>query len=266
MGLLYPSELKDSSEWVLSNAQDILDSVKNAGGWKKVFPSGIPTWLHKLRNYFNVEPKCLRLVDKSVTVHWMRDIRSHGKMDGFIGKRALTGHVYFDEEVEVWYQMSAGATIYHWGDDVRFEKLEAAYTQKVYGQTGIPVFKLVCPDGTGGSKETIISNPVLEKVKVVGPRGGVEWELRRSSKIGDTNQNVLVNHRVEKKMKYQGSYNFSETAVVGLDDHKKSDVEPHKKDAVYIDPPDRFAPLKDRIFNEFVIAAAGGTVPKKRAG
>lgn len=262
MRLLYLSELQDSSEWVLSNAQDILDSVKKAGGWKKVFPNGVPTWLHKLRNYFNVEPKCLRLVDKSVTDHWMLNIRSHGRMDSFVGKRALTGHVYFDEEVEVWYQMSAGGTIYHWGDDVRFERIEAAYTQKVHQQTGIPIFKLICPDGTGGSKETIITNPVLEKVKVVGPQG-LEWKLQRSSKIGDTNQQVLVSHRVVTKMKYQGSYNFSETAVIGLDDHKKRDVDPHKKDPEYIDPPDRFAPLKNRIFNEFVIAAAGGTAPRK---
>ena len=158
--------------------------------------------------------------------------------------------------------MSAGGTIYHWGDDVRFERIEAAYTQKVHQQTGIPIFKLICPDGTGGSKETIITNPVLEKVKVVGPQG-LEWKLQRSSKIGDTNQQVLVNHRVVTKMKYQGSYNFSETAVVGLDDHKKRDVDPHKKDPEYIDPPDRFAPLKERIFNEFVIAAAGGTAPRK---
>src|SRR5262245_61885043 len=139
MGLLYPSELVDSSEWVLANAQDILDSVLKAGGWKKIFPDGVPTWLHKLRNFFNIEPKCLRLVDKSATDYAMREVRSHGQMESFVGKRALTGHVYFDEEVETWYQMSAGATIYHWGDNVRFESLEAAYTQKVYGQTGIPV-------------------------------------------------------------------------------------------------------------------------------
>lgn len=103
MGQLYPSELRDSSEWVLCNAQDILDSVKKWGGWKKIFPNGIPMWLHKLRNYFNVEPKYLRLVDQPVTDHWMRDVRSHGQLDSFVGKRTLTGHVYFDEEVEVWY-------------------------------------------------------------------------------------------------------------------------------------------------------------------
>ncbi len=50
--------------------------------------------------------------------------------------------------------------------------------------------------------------------------------------------------------------NFAETAVEGRDEHTKRDVDPHKKDRVYIDPPDRFAPLKDRIFNEREIVAA----------
>jgi len=51
--------------------------------------------------------------------------------------------------------------------------------------------------------------------------------------------------------------------VVGLDKHKKNDVEPHHHDAVYIDPPDRFEPLKDRIFFDYVIARAGGETKKK---
>jgi len=245
MGLLYASELTDSSEWVLQNAQDILDSVKKAGGWAKIFPKGVPSWLHKLRNYFNTEPKSLRLVDKSVTDHWWHDIRSHGKMDSFVGKRALTGQVYFDEEIEVWYQMTAGGTIYHWGKDVKHPKLEAAYTQKIRGQEGTPVFKFVCPDGTGGSKETIIRNSYSRTT------------------LGETNKGQLVVSRIVKEMKYQGSYNFSETAVMGLDEHEKRDVHPHHKDPVYIDPPDRFEPLSKRIFNEFVIVAAGGTAPKK---
>lgn len=245
MGLLYASELTDSSEWVLKNAQDILDSVKQAGGWGKVFPKGVPDWLHRLRNYFNVEPHTLRLVDKSVRDHWMNNVRSHGKLSGFVGERTLTGHVYFDEAVEVWYQMGAGGTIYHWGRDVKHPKLEAAYTHAVRGQTGTPIFKFVCPDGTGGSKETIISNPYSR------------------STLGDTNQELLVVNRVITVDKYQGSYNFSETSVVGLKEHEKRDVNPHKKDPIYYDPPDPFEPLSKRIFNEFMIVAAGGTAPKK---
>lgn len=246
MGLLYKSELQDSVDWVGQNAEDILKSVKNADGWAKVFPKGVPGWLHKLRNYFNVEPVSLTLVGKLVTDHWMQDVRSHGKLNSFVGKRALTGDVYFDEEVEVWYQMSAGGTIYHWGRDVRVDWAEAAYTQKVRGQEGTPIFKLVCPDGTGGSKETIVRNSYSQK------------------KIGKTNKPQLVLDKIVVYMKHQGSYNFAETSVVGLDEHEKYDVNPHKKDADYIDPPDRFEPLNKRIFNEFVLTAAGAKTKREK--
>jgi hypothetical protein len=265
MGLLYASELIDSSEWVDQNAQYILDSVKNAGGWRKVFPKGPPKWLHKLRNYFNVEPKCLRLVDKHPTDHAMRLIRSHGHIDGLISQFALTGDVYFDEEVETWYQMGPGGTIYHWGGHPTFAPLDAFHTQFFRGQEGIPVFKLICPDGTEGSKETIITNPKVRRVFVGTSVFGMEYEMQGAAKIGATNKNVLVIDRVDTKMETQGSYNFAETSVVGLDCHEKYDVDTHKKDPVYIDPPDRFEPLKDRFFFDYVILRAGGSLPKKSA-
>lgn len=266
MGLLYASELQDSREWVDQNAQDILDSVKKAGGWAKVFPKGVPTWLHKLRNYFNVEPVSLRLVDKVPTDHAMHEIRSYCQIDGLITQFALTGDVYFDEEAETWYQMGAGGTIYHWGGGVTWEPVDAFHTQFFRGQTGIPVFKLICPDGTGGSKETIITNPKVRKVFVGGSVFGLEYEMQGTTTIGAKNKGVLVIDRVVTNMGEQGSYNFSETSVVGLDDHKKNDVTPHKKDGQYIDPPDRFEPLKDRFFFDYVIARAGGETKKTPIG
>jgi hypothetical protein len=264
MGVLYASELRDSREWVDQNAQDILDSVKKAGGWAKVFPKGVPHWLHKVRNYFNLEPKTLRLVDKGPTDHAMHVIRSHGQIDGIITRFALTGDVYFDEDAETWYQMGAGGTIYHWGGGVTWEAADAFSTQFLRGQERIPVFKLICPDGTGGSKETIISNPKVRVVQVVTPNG-VANERQGTATIGAKNKGVVVIERVETQMKYQGSYNFAETSVVGLDKHKKNDVEPHHHDAVYIDPPDRFEPLKDRFFFDYVIARAGGETKKTKA-
>jgi len=266
MGLLYASELTDPSEWVDQNAQDILQSVKDAGGWKKVFPKGVPHWLHKIRNYFNLEPKTLRLVDKQPTDHAMHEIRKHGQIGGLITRFALSGDVYFDEDAETWYQMGAGGSIYHWGGGVTWEAMDAFHTQFFRGQEGIPVFKLICPDGTGGSKETIISNPKVSKVFVGGSTFGLEYEMQGRTTIGATNKGVLVFDRVETKMEYQGSYNFAETSVVGLDKHKKNDVEPHHHDAVYIDPPDRFEPLKDRFFFDYVIARAGGETKKAKIG
>ncbi len=259
MGLLYASELKDPNDWVGQNAEDILKSVRQAGGWKTLFPSNIPMWLHKIRNYFNVEPATLRLVDQGVTAHWMAVVRKHGQLNAFIkGPRTLSGHVYFDEEVEVWYQMGAGGTIYHWGRDVIgwLDWAEAGTAHFVRRQTGIPIFKLVCPDGTGGSKETIIKNPKLDKVEVSTSQGNY-FEMQSRSKIAETNVVTMVKPRIITNAHHQGSYNFCETAVHGLDSHEKYDVETHHKDPVYVDPPDRFVPLKQRIFKEWVLAKAG---------
>ncbi|QYO63408.1 hypothetical protein [Leptolyngbya sp. 7M] len=267
MDLLYSSELQDPVDWVGMNAKLILASVMKAGGWAKIFPDGVPRWLHKLRNYFNVEPRSLRLVDRSIKDHWMSEIRAHGKLSGIVGKRTLTGDVYFDEEVEVWYQMGAGGSIYHWGRDVMVASLEAAFTHTFRGQARTPIFKLICPDGTGGSKETIIMNPQTNKIYV---QTGTGWPgsripvMQGREKIGEINRPELVVNRVVTKMKYQGSYNFSETAVVGLDEHKKRDVKPHEKDPIYIDPPDRFAPLDKRVFSEAVLKAAGAKTTREK--
>jgi len=258
MGLLYASELKDPNDWIGQNAQTILYSVKKAGGWKKLFPT-LPMWLHKIRNYFNVEPATLRLVDKSVTQHWMTEIRKYGQLNAFIkGPRTLSGHVYFDEEIEVWYQMGAGGTIYHWGRDVIgwLDFAEAGYAHFIRTQKGIPIFKLICPDGTGGSKETIIRNPKINKVPVSTSQGD-HFEMQRSSKIGEVNNVNLVKTNIITDGHHQGSYNFAETAVHGLSTHETYDVEYHHKDPVYVDPPDRFAPLSQRVFQEWVLAKAG---------
>jgi hypothetical protein len=91
-------------------------------------------------------------------------------------------------------------------------------------------------------------------------------ERQGTTKIGAKNKVTLVLDRVETNMKYQGSYNFAETSVVGLDKHKKNDVEPHHKDAKYIDPPERFEPLVDRFFFEYVLQMAGAEAKKAKVG
>ena len=170
----------------------------------------------------------------------------------------MSGHVYFDEEVEVWYQMGAGGTIYHWGRDVIgwLDWAEAGVAHFIRGQSGIPIFKLICPDGTGGSKETIIKNPKIHKTPVSTSQGDY-YEMQRGTKIGEVNQLNMVKPSIVTDGHNQGSYNFAETAVHGLKSHEKYDVETHHKDPVYVDPPDRFAPLKTRIFQEWALAKAG---------
>lgn len=262
-GLLYASELRDPSEWVDQNAQFILDSVKQAGGWKQVIQGPFPMWLHKLRNYFNVEPATLMLLDKGNTSHWMSVIKKYGQLGGHTsGPRTLSGHVYMDENYNIWYQMGPGASIFHWGDEPEIMEIEAMNTHFFRGQTGIPVFKLISPDGTTGSRETIVANPMVNIKEEVDAMGNVREVAKGESKLGEVGQTVQV-RRMElhvTDMDHQGSYNFAETSVIGIDSHTAFDVHTHQKDGIYIDPRDRFSPLKDRIFTEALLRSAGANM------
>ena len=260
-GLLYASDLRDASEWVNQSAQCVLDSVRQADGWKQVFQGRpVPMWLHKLRNYFNVEPVTLRLLDQGRASRWMSEIREHKQLGGWTsGPRTLSGHVYVDENNNTWYQMGPGGSIFHWGDDVEIMEIEAINTHFFRRQTGIPIFKLICPDGTKGSKETIVVNPMINIKEEVDAMGNVREVAKGASKLGEVGETVQV-RRLDlhvTTMEHQGSYNFAETAVIGRDWHTKFDVETHKKDKIYIDPRDRFSPLKDRIFTEALLRSAG---------
>ena len=62
--------------------------------------------------------------------------------------------MYKDESNHTWFQMSSGATIYHWGRDPVVPAVEALW--QLGKQAVVPIFKLVSPDQTGGSSETII--------------------------------------------------------------------------------------------------------------
>jgi hypothetical protein len=154
MGILYASELQDPSEWVDQNAQDILDSVKKAGGWKKVFPKGVPTWLHKVRNYFNLEPKTLRLVDKQPTDHACTIFAVTVK--GTVSSPNKPRLAMFISTKMPKPGIKWGRAHHHWGGGAC--GAADAFSTQFSGSKPNSIFKLICPDGTGGSKNDV-SNP-----------------------------------------------------------------------------------------------------------
>ncbi len=157
--------LRDYNSWRRGSAEEILAAVERVGGWKFVFPDGVPLWAHRVRNFFNQEPRRLTRFSADIGHEYLALIHSGlGKLGSrsdineIVEKQALSGDVYRDEFGHTWYQMSPGATIYHWGKDPTWAApLEAV--MQTGGQALLPVFKLVAPDGTGGSRETIIKNP-----------------------------------------------------------------------------------------------------------
>jgi hypothetical protein len=232
-------QLRDYNEWVGKSPTEILNAVRPIkGGWATVFPDKLPIWAHRVRNFFNREPKSLMRLNESQSKVYIRRIEAARppKWYQVAQKYALSDDVYKDAHDWVWYQMNEGGTIYHWGSDPRVSWVEGPL-QEGKEKVGIPapVFKLVAPDGTGGSRETILRNIHRQFVAV------------KKEKFL-----AYVGHMVIKDG-HRGSYNFSETVVAGFAAHKLRDVDPHEKypfPDVYINPPDPFSSPSEHVFPE----------------
>ncbi len=167
---------------------------------------------------------------------------------------ALSGHVYEDNFGYIWYQMSPGGTIYHWGKDPgKYTAWAEALAQSpTRGQRFIRVFKLVSPDGTGGSRECCIKNDLNSQTLKLPGLPEVRTGAAYIGRTVNESVNVQELKLVETDPHYQGSYNYSETVETGLAAHEMRDVEPHKKMggnySLYMDPSDRYSLLASRYF------------------
>jgi hypothetical protein len=221
-------DLRCYRNWHEKTAEQILQAVIQVGGWAKVFPDSLPRWASRIRNYFNVTPRYLMRFDAGREAGYVNYYHTYRKG---LARFALSDDVYKDENNRVWLQMHTASTVYHYPGEVNMRKKAKA---AVLPQKLIPVFKLVSPDGTGGSCEVIIRNPkglVLRDSTVVPV---LHWRD--------------ISSRVVTDEKYTGSYNYSETIVSGLKAHELRDVKPHSFDAgFYLYPPDGTT-LKQRGF------------------
>lgn len=282
-------ELRDYRNWIGQPADKLYFAARAAGGWKVVFPHSLPRWASKIRNYFNVLPVTLQRVPeknakdllKRVEVFKFKldchaaqsanrtfqnyrpnpngkydpppfavpegcpveaedDVKHTGLADSIAVNSALSGQVYMDERNRAWYQMAAGSTIYHFGRHPGwFPAIEAIWQDKVRGQNDTPVIKLISPDNTDGSNEVILFN---DGVSAYGWGGG-------SEAVGAVNERWNISKIIVTDPAYQGSYNYSETAQVGLAAHEQRDVKPHVSGRnFYVNPKDPFSSLKLRSF------------------
>lgn len=267
--------LRDYRNWIGKTPGEILEYVKkikgkkeNEKGWKLIFtkeafpdtPTGLPRWAHRVRNYFNREPTILEL--KAEGSHAYFNLYKYDpKRGGFQENMALSGDVYMDELLTPWFQMDPGGAIYHFKHP-KNPKAEAAL-QGALGQINTPVFKLISPDDSGGSIETIVDNPIVTSVTstVVGGIGslvgggvfGKQISKLRSSTIGK-GEKVNITSRIIKVYDFQGSYNYAETIDAGYDSHVNFDVTPHVKDEKgYLNPDERHSSLfsDSRKFKEY---------------
>lgn len=251
--------LKDYGQWVGKNAEDVLLAVKAVGGWEHVFPKAMPVWGSRIRNYFNDVPQQLVLLSEA---------QSEGLLDGAqrllgTGDRAkpykatppdargmmdkvasaitsfmsLHGAVYMDEAKRIWFQMGAGGTIYHFGETPGKAALLESGFFAALGQKNIPIFKLIAPDGSGGSLECCIDNPQTVP-GFVYTRVGPVPVLHGRETVGDAGVVVNVGSRHITDPKTQATYNYSETVVKGFAAHNLRDIKPHVPALdFYINPP-----------------------------
>src|SRR5262245_44145712 len=163
------SDLNDyGKNWVGQTPEYILYWVKRNRGWKSVFPGDLPFWAHQVRNFFNQEPMTLTRYAEDFADVFLANIIDHAHATGGLKERsALTDYVYGDEHKRLWYQMNSGSTVYHFGPPPTSVTMKAV--RYGYAQSWTPVFKLISLDGTGGSMETIIENPIdLKAMKARG--------------------------------------------------------------------------------------------------
>ena len=125
--------------WTQTDAWSVREAARDAGGWAVVFPSSLPRWASRVRNYFNETPQSLmRLGEVRSEALSRRAIKFRPEpgcgsrcqtprpdnsafdnatwTERLAVSRALTGDVYQDDIAHIWYQLNPGSAIYHWGD------------------------------------------------------------------------------------------------------------------------------------------------------
>lgn len=285
--LLDLEALRDYGKWIDQTTWDVYHSVIRVGGWQQVFPGPLPVWASRIRQYFNLTPMSLKLLDEGDSNEYLkkaqkalpasarakayrRELQSRGMgisfyapggstkpgtplfkpepnvpIDGLSNQiatwMALTGDVYEDDLGRmIWFQMSPGGAIYHFKKKIQSPTREAI-SANLAGQEEAPVFKLICPDGTGGSREVCIANP-FDVFRPLNSRGGPTYSpMVGHSTIGAVNEVVNVANRIEKDPVAQGSYNYAETIEKGLPAHQRLDVDTDPMlPAYYVVPPNQF--------------------------
>jgi hypothetical protein len=272
--------LGNYGNWVEETPWEVYSSVIAVGGWQHVFPGALPRWASRVRQYFNLTPMTLKLLDHEESSGYLEkaqtalpasarakarrnEMQSRGMgisfyapgsstapgtplvkpdpnapIEGVVGQLgtmlALSGDVYEDTlGRSIWFQMSPGGAIYHFGEKIRSPTLRAIGAMHA-GQEYAPVFKLVCPDGTGGSREVCIENPFNVPRKI---RTKVDGEFTTMVGHATIGAEVKVANRIVKDSVSQGSYNYAETTVKGLPAHQRLDVKTDPmRPGYYVEP------------------------------
>src|SRR5262245_51138113 len=70
-------ELQNYANWTKVSAQTVYVAVLGAGGWKNVFPTRVPRWASRVRNYFNVTPTTLEQLSADISQRARRQVEHY---------------------------------------------------------------------------------------------------------------------------------------------------------------------------------------------
>ena len=232
------SDLRNYDYWVGKSARYIKDSVLcTVKGWETVFPrtGKFPAWASVVRNYFNETPTELASVGIRDATRLVQNLSWHTmySVQGTLHYPV----VFVDRADRHWFLMLPVGAAYHKGDGSPsgWEKFKGLFTTQ-----NNSIFKLVSPDGTGGSSELIVKNPD-ETRWLAGENRGDYMRNKRSAWTSITNN-------IEFSSAIRGTYNYAETLVEGFNAHSFADVEPHTRSNGNYQFPTNFSSLESRIF------------------
>ena len=149
--LLSRDELSQIGNWSGLSPADVLQSVHLAGGWECVFPLQIPKAIHLIRNYFNEYPREFSRCTKEEAESLIKNLERSGLQSNL----ALTSDWWFSDATvfkdrfsRLWFQMAPIAGAYHKGDG---KPDLADIAMGAFASQSESPYKLISPDGTGGS-------------------------------------------------------------------------------------------------------------------
>lgn len=282
------SELKDYRCWVGKSAQTVYLAALAAGGWEVVFPTRVPRWASRVRNYFNVTPQTLERLPEDVSRRALRQVQRFAFLLDCHAVQTFN-RTHQDRTPNPWGKPNPPPFKVPAACPVKAERAVVHTGIKAYLGTTGALAGVVHKDGSGrvwyqmAAGSTIYhygrrpTSAALEAVAVDKIRGQDDtpvFKLISPDNTGGSCEVILWNDGVNaggwgtgsevlggvgerwdvRKLivtdpRYQGSYNYAETVRVGLAAHELRDVKPHVEGVdFYVNPADRFCPPASRRF------------------
>ena len=276
--------LRDYGNWIGLTAQDVYRSVLAVGGWQHVFPGPLPVWASRIRQYFNLNPMTLRLLDQRHSSaqldmaqtalpdadrakyrprQMQARLQSRGMgitayAPGSSGRpgtplagpdpRDLVDYGFVDR-FGTYLALSGDVYADDLGRSIWFQMGPGATVYHFEEKPDSPTWAAVKQTAKGQARTPLFKLISLDHTG--GSRESCILNTSGTDTIGEVNETVSVYDRFIKDSVNQGSYNFAETIQRGLPSHQRLDVHTDPcRTGYFVEPSNlfQFAVLDSRRF------------------